>query len=83
MNRILVKLYVPKIEKQYDVWIPINKSIYSVMMSFITGINQLNNIEYDINVFPKLYNKSTAEPYDVNEIVINTDIRNGTELIVF
>ena len=82
MNRIIVKLYVPLIEKQYDVWIPINKNIYQTIQSFIKGINSLNQIEYDTTKFPKLYKKSTAEPYDLNAVIIDTDIRNGSELIL-
>lgn len=82
MNRIIVKLYVPLIEKQYDVWIPINKNVYQVIQAFIKGINSLNKIEYSTEIFPKLYKKSTAEPYDLNAVIIDTDIRNGSELIL-
>ena len=84
MNRVLVRLYVPLLEKQYDIWIPINKSIYYIIKAFIKGINAINKIEYIYNgSFPRLYNRSTSDVYDINKRVIDTDIRNGTELILF
>ena len=30
MNKVLIKLYVPTIEKVYDIWIPINKRVYNI-----------------------------------------------------
>ena len=84
MNRVLVRLYVPLLEKQYDIWIPINKSIYHVINAFLTGIDSINRVEYVTDEsFPRLYNKSTADCYDMNLRIVDTDIRNGTELILF
>lgn len=83
MNRILIKLYVPQLEKKYDVWIPINKTIYTVVISFIKGIDSLNKITMEKNYLPNIYNKETSEQYELNDRIIDTDIRNGTELILF
>lgn len=84
MNRILVKLYVPLLEKKYDIWIPVNKSIYYCINAFLSGLDAINKIQYvyDEN-YPRLYNKETADVYNLDSIVIDTDIRNGTELILF
>ena len=83
MNRVLVRLYVPQLEKKYDVWIPINKKIYTIVDSFIKGINSINKVSFADKYIPNLYNKETAEIYELNERVIDTNIRNGTELILF
>lgn len=81
MNRILIKLYVPTIEKIYDIWIPINKSVYNIEKLLIKGIKSFNN-NYEPKEFPVLYNKVNAKIYDINAKIIDTDIRNGTELIL-
>ena len=84
MNRCLVRLYVPLLEKQYDIWIPINKSVYYILNSFISGIDYINKINYVYDgYYPNLYNKETAEMYNLNTKIMETDIRNGTELILF
>lgn len=83
MNRVLIRLYVPKIEKKYDIWIPINITIYTVIISFLKGIVALNKINYKEQNIPNLYNKETSEIYQLNSKIIDTNIRNGSELILF
>lgn len=83
MNRVLIRVYVPLLEKQFDVWIPINKSIYSIILDLIDGINSINKINYNLARFPNLYNKENSEIYDPAAKVIETDIRNGSEVILF
>ena len=74
MNRVLVSIFFIRINKQYDIWIPLNKRI--------RGVNELNDNIYQNDKMPLLYNKETGEIYDLNSIIGKTDIRNGTELII-
>ena len=82
MNNVLVKLYVPMLEETYDVWIPSHKRIYNVIVLLVKAINDLNNNCYILNEMPLLYDKLTAEIFDVNLRVKETSIRSGTELIL-
>lgn len=82
MDNILIKLYVPMIEEVYDVWIPSHKRIYNVIVLLVKAINELNNNCYRPKEMPMLYDKITAETYDVNLKVKETTIRSGTELIL-
>jgi len=82
MNNVLVKLYVPMLEETYDVWIPSHKRIYNVIILLVKAINELNNNCYILNEMPMLYDKLTAEIFDVNLRVKETNIRSGTELIL-
>lgn len=82
MDNVLVKLYVPMLEEIYDVWIPSHKRIYNVIVLLVKAINELNNNCYKPSKMPMLYDKLTAEMYDVNLKVRETTIRSGTELIL-
>lgn len=82
MDKVIVKIYFPIAEEIYDVWIPLNQSIYKVIVMLVKGINELNNDEYIQDSIPILYNKTTGLSYNVNDLIKNTDIRNGTELIL-
>ena len=31
-NKLLVRLFLPAIDKQYDIWLPINKTIYNIII---------------------------------------------------
>ena len=82
MDRILIKLYVPMLEEIYDVWIPPHKKIYNVIILLVKAINELNDNCYMTNKVPTLYNKLTAEAYDFNLRVQETNIRSGLALIL-
>ena len=82
MDNVLVKLYVPMLEEIYDVWIPSHKRIYNVIILLVKAINELNNNSYRPSEMPILYDKLTAESYDVNLKVKETTIRSGIELIL-
>ena len=40
MNKVLVKLYVPTVEKEYDIWIPLNRRIYTVIKLIVKAIKE-------------------------------------------
>lgn len=82
MNKVLIKLYVPVLEKKYDIWIPINKKVRDVISLIISGIASLNKIDLKPEEKLYLYNKSTAEIYCMSDKIIDTNIRNATELIL-
>lgn len=82
MNKILVKVYVPMLEEIYDVWIPAHRRIYNVIFLLVKAINELNDNCYKPNKMPMLYDKLTAEEYDVNLRVKESTIRSGTEVIL-
>ena len=46
MNKILVKLYVPMIEAQYDVKIPVDKKLYQIIYLCIKAIYDLSEGYY-------------------------------------
>ena len=81
-NKVLIKLYVPNIDKDYDIWIPINKRIYNVINLLIKVINEFNGDYYKPIKMPNLYDKLTAKQYDVNLTVKETNIKNGSHLIL-
>lgn len=82
-NKVLVRLIILDMDEYFDVFIPVNEIIWKVKKLIIKSVADLNNISLDINNEYLLINKDTSKIYENNDIVINTDIRNGTELILF
>ena len=82
MNKILVKLYVPTIEQQYDIWLPLNRRIHSVIKLLIKMVDEYSDGVYKPIAMPLLYDKLTGEQYDLNLTVKETSIRNGSEIIL-
>ena len=82
MNKILVKLYVPIIGGEYDIWIPLNKRIYNVINLLVKAVYEFSGGYYKPDTLPLLYDKSTAKPYELNQSIKETNIRNGSEIIL-
>lgn len=82
MNKVLVSVYVPALEENYDFWIPINKKVYRIILLLIKIINESSGDYYRPTTMPLLYDKITSNQYDINLTVKDNAIQNGTEMIL-
>ncbi len=82
MNKVLVRVFFPQIDKWYEIWIPINKKVSSVIQLLSEGVNDLNDGNFPFSDSLILYNRQTGDYYDPDSLVKYTDIKNGTELIL-
>lgn len=81
-NKVLIKLIVPEFDISYDLFIPVNEIIWKLKILILKSIQDLGGVLIDDRLDYVFLNKDNARIYNNNEIVINTDIRNGTELIL-
>ncbi len=81
--KVICEISFPNFDRTLDIYIPINKSVEYVCKMLEKIIKE--NIE--TNYTPKdnciLINKKTGMIYDKNNLVIQTDIRNGTKLTFY
>jgi len=82
MNKILIKIYVPTLERDFDIYIPINKKIGVVKTLIISIINEIVELNLEEKRSVMLYDKLTGESFDNSVYVKDSSIRNGTELIL-
>ena len=82
MNKVFIKLYVPIIEQKYEMFMPINKPICDIIELLVRAINDLVDSDYALTTETGLYNKDTGEKYNSDLKIIDTDIKNGIELIL-
>ena len=82
MEKVLVKLYVPTIEEQYDIKIPLNRRVYNVIKLLNKAIFELSGGYYNPTVNHVLYDKFNGKPYDMKLSIKETNIRNGKEIIL-
>ena len=81
-NKILIGLYVPLMEKSYDIYIPINKKIGTVKKLIEDGLRELTDNSYIIKEDSNFYNKENGQIYDVNKTVRETDLKNGSKILL-
>ncbi len=82
MNKILVLVYIPEIEQEYDVYIPINKKIGTIKKYLISSVEEFNDGNVSNIENFKIYDKDNSKIYDNNIYVRDSGIKNGTKLIL-
>ncbi len=80
--KVLIKLFLPEIEQSFDMYVPVNKSIGQVMTLLNKAVNSESANIYPIKNNIRLINKRTFQVYEQTALVRDTDIKNGTELIL-
>ncbi len=81
-NKILTEIYIPSIDERYNIYLPLNKNIAEIITLIgksACELNRIDNINY--NSF-SLYNSDTGVVYAPDKLIRETNIRNGTRLIM-
>lgn len=81
-NKVLIQLEVPLIEKKYDLFIPINKKVGTIKKLIEEALVELSDDSYVISEDTNLYSKEDGAIYDVNKTVRDTDLKNGSRVIL-
>lgn len=81
MNKYLVNIWVPFIEQEFEVYIPLNIKISLAKKLIATAIIELSNNNYIINNEFNLLNDKN-KVYDDDIYVHDTDIKNGVRLVL-
>lgn len=81
-NKVFIKLIVPELDSSFDLFLPVNEVIWKIKKMLAKCVSDLSSQALDFNLEYNLINKNTGKVYDNNEIVIDTDIRNATELLL-
>ena len=82
MNKVFIIVEVPLIEERYEVYIPIGKKIHKVSSILSKAVSELSGGHYPIKKDAMIYSKLTGKPYNINMTVKDSDIKNGSEIIL-
>ncbi len=81
--KILIKLFLPELEQSYEMYIPVNRTVGQVIELMNKVVNDITLNIYPVKEGLQLMNRRDNTLYDYNELIRNTNIRNGTELVMF
>ncbi len=77
-NKVLVNIYILSLDETHEVFIPVNEKIGNI--SKLLNTTLFDSIDSERNYM--LLNTDTGDVYNNNDLIKNTDIRNGTKLIL-
>ena len=81
-NKVLVKLYVPELDFSTDIFLPVNEVLWKIKTMVIQVIFDMTGGALDREREYIMVNKDTSYVYPNNAVLIDTDIRNATEIIM-
>ena len=81
-NKVLVKVYVPSIDEQYEIYIPVNETINKVLELIIKSVYELSdsNLEQDVKHY--ILDPDTSIVYTNDQIIRDTNIKNSKKIIL-
>lgn len=81
-NKVLVELYIPSIDEIYNLYLPVNRKIGNIIILLNKSLFELTNGTFIGTDSTLLYNRLTGERYSTNSLLRETNIRNGTSLVL-
>lgn len=81
-NKILVEVEVPMVEKTYDLYIPVNKRVGTIKRLIEEALSEITDDSYKPSETTNFFSKETGMIYDVNQNIRDTDLKNGSRIIL-
>ena len=82
-NKVLINVYVVKLDKSYDIYIPIDLAVGEIANLINKAANSLSDNQLESNIGDAIMDGDTGKFYNLNTIVEKTNIRNGKQIIFF
>ena len=81
-NKILIELYVPILEQQYDIFVPVNKKIKNVAKLLNDAVVDLSNGTLPKYEYAILYNKVNGALLNTRLNVKQAGLVNGSKVLL-
>ena len=82
MDKVLVSIYVPSIEKEFNVYLPINIKLLDVINSFQKDLVDMSDNNFEIIEKPVVYNDYDGKILNLNNIVKDCRLKKGCRLLL-
>lgn len=81
-NKVLVEVIVPLLEKRYQVYIPINKRISTVIKLMEKALREITNGYYPNKENSVIIDAESGNVFDINITVKESKMINGSKIIL-
>ncbi len=81
-NKVLVELIVPAIDQTYNVYFPVNRKIGNIINLLNKSLYEITNGSFIGTNRTYLYDRNNGEIYPIDTLVRDTNIRNGTSVVL-
>lgn len=81
-NKILINIYVPSLNEEYELFVSINESINKNLELIVKIIEEYSDSNFNVTGDHFLINPNTCTIYNDSLILRDTDIRNGAMVLL-
>jgi hypothetical protein len=81
-NKVLINLYVPTIDSNYEIYIPVNESVKKVLELIVKSVVELSDGAFDLRVSHFLMDPDVGFLYNDAQIIRDTNIKNSKKVIL-
>lgn len=81
-NKVLIKVIVPSLNEEYEVFIPVNERITKVKELLAKSINDISDSSFDTNKIYSLIDPDMGTIYDSRLSVRETNIINSKKVVL-
>lgn len=82
MNKLLIKVYVPALEDDFDIFIPDDLQLNEVISFISKAVEQYSEGQYRSNSKEILCEKESGNILDINYSAYELGIYNGSKLVL-
>jgi len=82
-NKILIKLIVPSLMNEYDIFIPVNERISKIKKLILNSLNDLTDNKIDKSKKYNLIDPNTGIEYSDDLIIRDLNIKNSSRIIFY
>lgn len=82
MKEILVEIYVPAIDKSYDIYIPIHFPLFKIKNVIGKAVSELSMGQYAMDGEAIICNREDGSILNINLSAIELDIKDGARLML-
>ncbi len=81
-NKILVNISIPEIDKKYDMYLPLNKKVSTIIRLIEKTINQMNDEKISLSKNRLLIIYKLGIRVEEDLLLKDTPIKNGSKLLL-
>ena len=81
-NKVLVNISIPEIDRDFDLYLPLNKKVSTILILIDKAISQTHKRNYFLTKKSILMDYQNGTKYDGDSFIKDTNIRNGSKLIL-
>lgn len=82
MDKVLVEIFVPVLDRSFDIFIPLQSPMHEVLELIKKAVKELSDGRFVINENTAICHREDGTIININLSVYELEIRNGSKLML-